>query len=70
MIQSAYGGTRIEGWSTPEGLAECQIEPHCDPDEDSPKQCTSHLYNAMIHPFIRFNIYGALWYQGSIYEFY
>ena len=46
-------------------MAECDIESHCDPDQDSPQQCTSSLYNAMIHPFVRFNIYGVLWYQGT-----
>ena len=25
----------------------------------------SSLYNAMIHPFTRMTIYGAIWYQGK-----
>ena len=25
----------------------------------------STLYNAMIHPFLRMPIYGAIWYQGE-----
>ena len=62
MIEAAWGGTRIEPWSTPEGLQECDIEPSVD--EDHPERSTSYLYNAMIHPLTRLNIYGVLWYQG------
>lgn len=25
----------------------------------------SNLWNAMIHPFVRLPIYGAIWYQGE-----
>jgi hypothetical protein len=32
MIETNWGGTRIEPWSTPEGLASCGVEPHEDPD--------------------------------------
>ena len=33
------------------------------PGED--KNTVSSLYNAMIHPFLRMPIYGAIWYQGE-----
>ena len=62
LIQSAWGGTRIEPWSTPEGLEFCGVEPHVD--EDSPNTSNSYLFNAMIYPLTKLNIYGALWYQG------
>ena len=62
LIQAAWGGTRIEPWSTPEGLQECDIE--SSEDEDHPERSTSSLYNAMIHPLTRLNIFGVLWYQG------
>ena len=62
MIQSSWGGTRIEPWLTPEGLETCEIENNID--EEYPQQSNSYLYNAMIHPLVRTSIYGALWYQG------
>ena len=30
-----------------------------------PQNGASHLYNAMIHPYFRMPIYGAIWYQGK-----
>ncbi len=62
LIETNWGGTRIEPWSTPEGLAECEIDDFVN--EDQPQQSNSYLYNAMIHPLIRLGIKGALWYQG------
>ena len=55
MIESNWGGTRIEKWMTAEGLENCEIAQQSD---------FGQLYNAMIHPLIRLSIYGGLWYQG------
>merc|ERR1719239_1464959 len=61
--QVAWGGTRVEAWSTPEGLeswgAEGQI------NEDNPQNSNSYLWNAMIAPLRRLNLNGFLWYQGE-----
>ena len=32
-----------------------------------PKEPTV-LYNAMIHPFVYMTMYGAIWYQGKIFQ--
>jgi hypothetical protein len=48
---------------TPEGLTHCGVAPFKDPK--IPSASNSYLYNAMIHPMIRFTIKGAIWYQGK-----
>ena len=63
LIESNWGGTRIEAWSPKEGLDNCNVEPN--EDENNPSRSNSYLYNAMIHPLVRTSIYGALWYQGE-----
>ena len=64
LIESNWGGTRIEPWMTPEGWTNCNVPPFEDPDH--PETSNSFLYNAMIHPIIKFTIKGAIWYQGII----
>ena len=62
LIESSWGGTFIEPWSTPEGLETCEIPP------DHQKQDwakNSYLFNAMIHPLMKLSIEGAIWYQGE-----
>ena len=60
LIETNWGGTRIEPWSTPEGLASCDVPD----DPEYPETSNSFIYNAMIHPLLKFTIKGALWYQG------
>ena len=64
LIESNWGGTRIEPWTTPEGLASCEVPAFEDPNH--PETSNSFLYNAMIHPIIKFTIKGAIWYQGTV----
>ena len=55
IIDSNWGGTRIEPWIAPENPeAEAQLNGGL-----------SSIYNAMIHPFLQLPIKGALWYQGE-----
>jgi hypothetical protein len=48
---------------TPEGLSDCEIPPFENPN--NPSSSNSYLYNAMIHPIIKFTIKGTIWYQGK-----
>ena len=64
LIQSEWGGTRIEPWSLPEGLDKCEITHYC-PNPTHPERCNHQLFNAMINPLTKFSIYGVLWYQGE-----
>ena len=63
LIDTTWGGTIIEPWSTPEGLETCNVLQW--EDESIPQYVGNRLFNAMIHPLIRMSIYGALWYQGE-----
>ena len=55
IIDSNWGGTRIEPWIAPENPeTEAQLNGGL-----------SGIYNAMIHPFLQLPIKGALWYQGE-----
>ncbi len=68
LINSSWGGTPAEVWSPEEAIA-------ADPILSSsaellpevawcPKE-PGRVYNAMIAPFTRFKIAGAIWYQGE-----
>ena len=61
LIDSNWGGTRIEPWMSKDALDTCNIPPNTDDGKNS----NEVLWNAMVHPFLRHNIYGALWYQGK-----
>jgi sialate O-acetylesterase len=54
IVDSNWGGTRIEPWVSPAGLT-------------APVSGGgwSGLYNAMINPLVKLPIKGALWYQGE-----
>ena len=66
LIGSYWGGTRVEAWSPPEALSECNIGPS-DPTEYEKHQ-NSALYNAMVHPYMKMGIKAVLWYQGKFCE--
>jgi sialate O-acetylesterase len=75
LIQSDWGGTRAEAWTSPEALAaspryQAEIanfqkategkSPHVQ-DANAP----SALYNGMISPLLNYRIKGVIWYQGE-----
>jgi len=77
LISSNWGGTYIQAWSSPDALAACNItkDTFVELAENesleksilkgvNPNQY-SVLWNAMIAPFLRSPIAGALWYQGE-----
>ena len=61
LVESNWGGTRIEAWMTRDTLDGCDIVPN-DPGNQN---ADTVLYNGMIHPLIRMSIKGVLWYQGE-----
>jgi sialate O-acetylesterase len=54
IVDSNWGGTRIEPWVAPTELA-----------VPAAKGDVGSMYNAMIAPLLRLPIKGALWYQGE-----
>jgi len=75
LINSTWGGTRIEPWIPAEAFASHPRLRHLAGEARNPKpinreakrahQKPSLLYNAMIHPLVDFPIKGAIWYQGE-----
>ena len=70
LINSSWGGTRIEPWTPPVGFQSVPalqsiVEglKHKNPKSD--QQQPTMLYNAMIHPLVPFALKGAIWYQGE-----
>ena len=70
LIDSTWGGTRIEPWTAPEGFdsvpglavyAVAARQPGAKVENTQP----SSLYNAMIHPLAPFAMRGVIWYQGE-----
>ena len=64
IISSAYGGTRIEAWLSPEVIAtfdKADLEPKPNKEYQSP----SVTYNTMIAPIEGFPLAGVVWLQGE-----
>jgi sialate O-acetylesterase len=56
LITTAWGGTNIEKWTTSKVIEDCGAAKGGDDQT---------LWNAMIHPFFKLTIFGAIWYQGE-----
>jgi sialate O-acetylesterase len=76
LIQSDWGGTRAEAWTSPEALAASstfkkEIDEFRKATEDQARPAKvgsnspSALYNGMIAPLLNYRIKGAIWYQGE-----
>jgi sialate O-acetylesterase len=69
LIESSWGGTRIEPWTPPVGFQSVpSLAQLHTPDFGTnriPNTAPSVLYNAMIAPITGFALRGALWYQGE-----
>lgn len=67
IIESAWGGTRIESWIPKQELLKYKDIKFAKslPKEQKKQKRPTFLYNAMIHPFKDFKVKGFLWYQGE-----
>lgn len=59
LIESDWGGTPVEAWSSPDARSACGHRQKRNPRNNHV------LWNAMIHPLLPYTIYGAIWYQGE-----
>ena len=66
LIQSTWGMTGIEAWSSRKALDRCQVPPTPPPYNTQQQDKDSSLWNAMVHPYLRHGIRGAMWYQGKV----
>ncbi|MFR9621040.1 MAG: sialate O-acetylesterase [Rikenellaceae bacterium] len=66
VICTAWGATAIESWMDRETLSQFEGYSYLKNEKNSAKQHRGGwLYNAMINPFVGFEIKGFLWYQGE-----
>ncbi len=70
LIESSWGGTRIEPWTPPVGFAKVASQKKFAATTISSTYKISNtkptaIYNAMIAPIAGFALRGALWYQGE-----
>ncbi|XP_078282673.1 sialate O-acetylesterase isoform X2 [Rhinoraja longicauda] len=68
LVESCWGGTPIEAWSSKRVLSKCGLNGVSDDNEiceaTGPHQ-PSVLWNAMIYPLKRMVFKGTIWYQGE-----
>lgn len=67
LINTSWGGTRIEPWISENGIENFDWVNLPDKDQtgDFSQQTPTVLFNAMISPLTDFAVRGALWYQGE-----
>jgi sialate O-acetylesterase len=69
LIESSWGGTRIEPWTPPVGFQSVpsltQLASLPAPAGDFANTNPTVLYNSMIAPLAGFALRGAIWYQGE-----
>ncbi len=67
LINSSWGGTRIEPWISKTGIQKFDWVTMSDNKQadDFSHQTPTVLFNAMIRPLTDFSVRGALWYQGE-----
>ncbi|XP_046891749.1 sialate O-acetylesterase [Hypomesus transpacificus] len=72
LVESCWGGTPVEAWSSPRALHQCGLDRASDGipvSEDTVMLQSlwrsSVLWNAMIHPLLNMTLKGAIWYQGE-----
>jgi sialate O-acetylesterase len=67
LINSSYGGTRIEPWISENGIK--NFDWVSLPEKSNITELTvkvpTVLFNAMIHPVCGYHIRGTIWYQGE-----
>ena len=68
LVESSWGGTRIEPWIPPVGFAAVPSQAKFADTKLSGKLANTDpmaIYNSMIAPLAGFAMRGALWYQGE-----
>ncbi|MGV8095803.1 MAG: sialate O-acetylesterase [Mangrovibacterium sp.] len=67
LINSSWGGTRIEPWISESGIKKFDFVQLPDKSQTGKlsQQTPTVLYNAMINPLVGYALRGGIWYQGE-----
>lgn len=68
LINTSWGGTRIEPWTPPVGFDSVEAVKDIDQPLVEGKfnhQSPTALYNGMVNGLVPFGVKGAIWYQGE-----
>ena len=66
LIHTSYGASSVEAWMSTEAIKPYQkMKLEKVVITKKPNKTPTFLFNAMIHPLIKYKIKGALWYQGE-----
>ncbi|MEC8101442.1 MAG: sialate O-acetylesterase [Planctomycetota bacterium] len=65
LINTTWGGTRIEPWCDPSALAQKPAFEELVESRRADPQAPGALFDAMVHPLIPYGMRGAVWYQGE-----
>ena len=65
LINTTWGGTRIEPWCDPSALAQKPAFAELVESRRADPQAPGALFDAMVHPLIPYGMRGAVWYQGE-----
>ena len=65
LIQSAWGGTRVEAWMSTKAIQSAAPSAGATPPPKKAQNNVSVLYNAMVAPWNKFAVRAAFWYQVS-----
>lgn len=65
LINTTWGGTRIEPWCDPSALAQKPTFAELVESRRADPQAPGALFDAMVHPLIPYGMRGAVWYQGE-----
>ncbi len=67
LIETSWGGSSAEAWTDKETLQNFPeiIIPDKIEKDMALQRTPTLLYNAMIHPLVKYTIKGAIWYQGE-----
>jgi len=66
LIHSSWGGSKVEAWMSTEEISPYQkVNLENIDSTKMPNKTPTMLFNAMIHPLVKYKIKGAIWYQGE-----
>jgi len=62
LIETNWGGTRVETWMSEDARKVCN---DTDISSSNDPNAASHMWNGQVVPLLKYNILGAIWYQGE-----